>query len=210
MEKAIGILPGQYFDTESNLHYNYHRYYDPSIGRYITPDPIGLVGGVNLSIYSENNPVNYIDPLGLKTTITITNKINSPISITGTITATSDLTSKSFSGVQIQDSKAGSCECKPPLKDGTYSAFVRTDRKNRIELRGTSSQGLTNIQIHSANAPNVNGEELLDGCIAPGTASSRPDWVDNSTSAMQSIMDVVNSDGSGQIEVIVITPLSKP
>jgi RHS repeat-associated protein len=58
-------LPGQYFDAETGLHYNYHRYYDPRTGRYLTPDPIGLLGGINLFPYSQGNPVNSIDPLGL-------------------------------------------------------------------------------------------------------------------------------------------------
>lgn len=56
---------GQYYDQETGLHYNYHRYYDPKTGRYITPDPIGLDGGTNLYAYVQNNPVNLIDPLGL-------------------------------------------------------------------------------------------------------------------------------------------------
>lgn len=47
------------------MHYNYHRYYDPNVGRYLTPDPIGLAGGINLYPYALNNPVNEIDPLGL-------------------------------------------------------------------------------------------------------------------------------------------------
>ena len=58
-------FPGQYFDAETGLHYNYHRYYDPTIGRYTTPDPIGLDGGINLFTYSNNSPINLIDPLGL-------------------------------------------------------------------------------------------------------------------------------------------------
>jgi len=44
LENPIEILAGQYFDDETGLHYNYHRYYDPKTGRYITPDPIGLAG----------------------------------------------------------------------------------------------------------------------------------------------------------------------
>jgi RHS repeat-associated protein len=56
---------GQYSDEETGLHYNYHRYYDPTTGRYLTPDPIGLEGGINLFVYSENNPINLVDPWGL-------------------------------------------------------------------------------------------------------------------------------------------------
>jgi len=55
---------GQYFDTESGLHYNRHRYYDPQVGRYLTPDPIKLAGGLNLYQYTPN-PTGWVDPLGL-------------------------------------------------------------------------------------------------------------------------------------------------
>ncbi len=58
-------FPGQYYDQETGVHYNYFRYYDPTTGRYVTPDPIGLVGGINLFRYTRNNPINFIDPLGL-------------------------------------------------------------------------------------------------------------------------------------------------
>lgn len=55
---------GQYYDEESGLHYNHHRYYDPDVGRFITPDPIGLAGGENIYQYAPN-PTGWIDPLGL-------------------------------------------------------------------------------------------------------------------------------------------------
>ena len=58
-------FPGQYYDPETGLHYNYFRYYNPQTGRYITPDPIGLDGGINLFGYVGGNPVSWIDPLGL-------------------------------------------------------------------------------------------------------------------------------------------------
>ena len=57
---------GQYLDRETGLHYNVFRYYDPEIGRFTTPDPIDLEGGLNLYQYSPN-PFTWIDPWGLKT-----------------------------------------------------------------------------------------------------------------------------------------------
>ncbi|WP_322041593.1 RHS repeat-associated core domain-containing protein, partial [Burkholderia diffusa] len=69
--RAVGIAPrnslrfqGQQFDDETGLHYNRYRYYDPSSGRFVSRDPIGLAGGVNVYQYAPN-PISWIDPLGL-------------------------------------------------------------------------------------------------------------------------------------------------
>jgi RHS repeat-associated protein len=83
---------GQYLDRETGLHYNTFRFYDPDVGRFTTPDPIGLLGGINLYQYAPN-PTEWIDPLGLaacgkninalrngpqKTTVSVKFKAESP------------------------------------------------------------------------------------------------------------------------------------
>lgn len=60
-------FPGQYYDEETGLHYNWHRYYDPATGRYWKVDPIGLGGGTNLYAYCQNNPIIFIDIMGFAT-----------------------------------------------------------------------------------------------------------------------------------------------
>jgi RHS repeat-associated protein len=58
-------LPGQLYDRETGLHYNYFRDYSPTAGRYVESDPKGLAGGVNTYAYALGNPVRFYDPRGL-------------------------------------------------------------------------------------------------------------------------------------------------
>ena len=63
-------FPGQYHDPETSLHYNLHRYYNPTTGRYLTPDPLGLTPSPNPHTY-PTNPTSHIDPLGLESCPTV-------------------------------------------------------------------------------------------------------------------------------------------
>ena len=57
-------MPGQYFDQESGLHYNYQRTYHPGLGRYLEPDPLGQRDSANVYPYALSNPINLTDSTG--------------------------------------------------------------------------------------------------------------------------------------------------
>lgn len=59
-------MPGQYYDAETGKHYNYFRDFDPSLGRYVESDPIGLVAGMNTFTYVLASPLELIDAEGLR------------------------------------------------------------------------------------------------------------------------------------------------
>ena len=65
----IGFQTKPWEGDDIGLYYSRARYYDPVVGRFITPDPLGFVDGPNLYVFVLNNPVNWVDPYGLYTWI---------------------------------------------------------------------------------------------------------------------------------------------
>ncbi len=57
-------FPGQWFQSETSLHQNWMRDYDPTTGRYMQADPLGLVDGASIYGYALQNPGRYVDPTG--------------------------------------------------------------------------------------------------------------------------------------------------
>ena len=57
-------FPGQWYQLEAGLHYNWHRHYDPTIGRYSQADPLGFVDGQSGYGYAKGQPIEYVDPDG--------------------------------------------------------------------------------------------------------------------------------------------------
>ncbi|MBL0378146.1 MAG: RHS domain-containing protein [Desulfofustis sp. PB-SRB1] len=105
-------FPGQYFDSESGLQYNWHRFYDPKRALHLA-DPIGLDGGINLYGYALNNPVNLVDPLGLH---------SFPEPIDGTPCVTS--CHPQGTPPSMPKPKAP-CEARQPCYDSAWATFTK-------------------------------------------------------------------------------------
>jgi hypothetical protein len=181
------------------------------IGRFTSPDPVGPVAPrtsktnykmlenpqlLNRYAYSLNNPYRYVDPDGREVTIIIQRDKYTKTSVTGTISVTSDITNSTFNGYTLENAHAGDNHDKSPIPPGTYDAFVRTDHTpNRVELEDVP--GYENIQIHNGNKT-----RHVKGCFAVGTTRS-DDRVNNSLDAVGQINQIIQKDGTGNINVNV-------
>lgn len=177
-------------------HYNRFRYYDPTLGRYISADPIGQAGGINLYRYALNNPVRYFDPLGLDVDIVITRTGTTPNSVAGTYTATSSVTGDSVSGHTLEDPNPTNPNL--PVPPGSYGAHVdsRSGRADRVELNNVPDA--TYVQLHSGNTA-----AHVDGCFAVGNSAS-DGRVNDSANAMSALNNLIAADGTGNIIVTVV------
>jgi len=177
-------LPGQYYDQETGLHYNAFRYYDPRTGRYLRPDPIGLLGGINLFAYGVNNPINVNDPLGLTSVIiSIKRKTETKKSTIGDLTV-----NYSTKGHTLELPWDNNKRKVSRIPAGTYFGRLKKAKDSKFSydvLEVLNVQGRDYILFHRGNEP-----EDTEGCILPGETKST-DFVGYSEAMLNSIIDLI-------------------
>ena len=183
---------GQYLDEETGLHYNRYRYYEPHSGRFISKDPIGLLGGINTHSYAPN-PIQWADPLGLsnkrpKTTGTET-KCPKCDPCSGKNPAA---IARSWQGPTNAPYVGVDSYTDTVLKKGTvlYTLYPYGPTpgnyfaRSRAVLKGTSARGYNDLlQVaHAGNTPGMRPMRTKvqafvleeDICVAKGKALANP------------------------------------
>jgi RHS repeat-associated protein len=174
--------PGQYFDRETNDHYNLYRDYSPDIGRYVESDPIGLEGGLNTYAYVKASPLTAVDPLGLYKCIysvpqhfmvcTPDNPANPPF-----------VSDKWVAGNNVGQGNAN-CQNSPqcrdrsnvgPPPDGLYAIGPKkltSSRRNLTPDPRNNMFGRSAFQTHGCDDPFT----CSNGCIAATDNATRDTW----------------------------------
>jgi RHS repeat-associated protein len=184
-------FPGQYAILGNGLYYNYHRDYDPSIGRYLQSDPIGLRGGINTYLYAYANPLIFIDPFGLASLEFNGSNLTARDdggNITNTWPATSGLP-----GTTAADQSKGN---KGPIPEGNWavdSSKSNYDKWYKIDWGNPDSWGDVRTLIEPQGGTNTYGRDqmYIHGGKTPGSLgcidltnnnNDFHDWLNNQSS----------------------------
>lgn len=145
---------GQYHDEESGLSYNRYRYYDVSALRYLSPDPIGLAGGVNAYAYVPS-PLSWVDPLGLSCK-SIQPGDKTPEGRTFTIHGAEQATSRGFSSKNIDEIISNNKKSRVKEIDpatGQIQWRYQDTRGNTV-ITDEFSERIVTVYSHPINANN--------------------------------------------------------
>ncbi|MEB6334755.1 RHS repeat-associated core domain-containing protein [Serratia rhizosphaerae] len=163
---------GQYQDSESGLHYNLFRYYEPEVGRFTTQDPIGLQGGLNLYQYAPN-PLNWSDPLGLSSCPSnkgfnhrdrITSRWTERLTGKKPADIHDHLTSKGWSKTYPQANKPGAIQHVQYVKTTKSGTTYKLD----YHPGGSSTQPNVHGNDYWKVYRDVNGKDVVYGRIGHG------------------------------------------
>lgn len=164
-------FPGQYYDAETKLSYNYYRDYDPSTGRYLASDPVGLKGGLNTYSYVSANPNSYTDQLGLA--VGWTGKITSAGATLG------------IGGQLARYELESECKCNKKVKVKGFASFLSlgigaTVLRSLGDMSGTSgSAALLDEWADCPDASAPNGPAWQSGInlVVGAGGTVLPSWI---------------------------------